>query len=1306
MISHITSLGYKKGHMPFFHAQKSKKIPVLLKWVERRTLMDGILHAHSTFSLHDSGQSPLELVLKAKELGIPNVTLTDHGTMLGLDDFMEAGKEHGINAIPGLEAYLEDRSHLLLVARDLEGYKAISFALRDANENQQKIRKLVYPKMTAQTISKYLVHNEHIIVTSACVNGPLGKILLSGQRMEREIEKKQKKAELLKPAYANWEQANQKYLLYVEEEKTLKREKKDFTSYTKAGFLKKAMDDPKLMQKYELAESQIAKIDVQLKEAAALRKEAKKISDKLKNKALKYQSLIQEITDIVIPTEEELYQQAFEKAKEFKNIFPYFYMEMQYHGMPEERYVMERLYHIARELQIPLIAANDAHMASKGDEKIRQILRYNYFECHQEISDADKELYVKSEEEMRETLLRILPLDAVEEAIHNTSILNECHVEIKKESHYPKCKSDKTIEELAAIGIDDMKKKGEWTQEHQERYVHEMKTIKQMGFVDYHMVVQDYCRMIRILSVVPKRELEHMPRNFDKVEQWIEDHGFYAGKIRSPGRGSAAGSLVCYLLGITNVDPIRYGLLFDRYLNPERVTMPDIDTDVKRALRPYIIKYLKWKYGEHAISSIATKTTYGAKNAILMAGRDRASELFQREANHEELERNYMYEHTLKASKLIPEEPGQTLKKNEELFSKQFGTDYEKCIIWEHAKLIEGKLSGTGVHAGGVVIADNGNINEYVPLAWREDKGVWAAQCDMIQIEEKGLLKMDLLGLNTQDCISECLQLIEKHHGILIDTNDIPFEPEVFQHIFATGHTNSVFQFESSGMKSMLRRFKPDSIEDLLLLVAMYRPGPMQYMDHVIAVKNKEIPMNIKIEQLKPLLEPTYGSIIYQEQVMKIFQILAGYSLGQADLVRRAMSKKKEEKLKIERKAFLYGDESRGILGCVKNGIPEAEADALFDDIMEFAKYCFNKSHAAAYAIVSYQTAYLKYHYPAEFYCAMFNNMDGEFLPVIEDCRKDQVTILPPDINRSYYEFTIEHGAIRFGFCGIKGIGNSQIADEVVDCRKNMLGKGEFSSLEDFFFRTADMQKFKILPKKFAESLLYAGAFDCFTNSREELLERYGLLQDIKVKDRKAFQYAIQQIFKDPFTVCDKKWNREHEIVALTALISENPLSDYKDDAMYGCTPIENLENGTHYIMGFLSGIEEKLSKKGNQMQIAHLLGRGQQFDVLFMNREVKEIFDNTVVRIKGQYKDGSFFGRGIEQLPNKIEPYYLVLDTKEKSQQATSVMRWREDGLIPLTIEFHFNKYLEPMIPKIATFHVDLETIKKLKARKIQYMR
>lgn len=1267
--------------------------------------MYGILHAHSTFSLHDSCQSPLELVLKAKELGITNVTLTDHGTMLGLDDFMEAGKEHGINAIPGLETYLEDRSHMLLVAKDLEGYKSISFALRDANENQQKIRRLVYPKMKEETINKYLAYNEHIIVTSACINGPLGKILLTRRRMELENGKKQKKAEMLKTMYIDWKQACQEYQACVQEEKILKQEKKEFQTYTKASFLKRAKNDSNLMQKFKLASSQIPKIELQLKEVAKLRKVAKQQVDKLKNKAMKYESLIQEISSASLPTEKELYQIAFEKAKKYKDIFPCFYMEMQYHGIPEEKYVMEQLLCIARELNIPLIAANDAHMASKGDETIRQILRYNYFECHQDISDADRELYVKSEKEMKISLSKILPEDAVKEAINNTAILNECHVEIKKEKHYPKCNNDKTIEELAAIRIEEMKQKGEWTQNHQARYEHELKTIKQMGFVDYHMVVQDYCRMIRILSVIPKKELEHMPRNFAKVEQWIEDKGFRAGKIRSPGRGSAAGSLVCYLLDITNIDPLRYGLLFDRYLNPERVTMPDIDTDVKRALRPYIIKYLKWKYGEHAISSIATKTTYGAKNAILMAGRDRASELYQKKKDCKELKREYMYEHTLKVSKLIPEEPGQTLKKNEELFLKQFENDSEKCIIWEHAKLIEGKLSGTGVHAGGVVIADNGNINEYVPLAWREDKKVWAAQCDMVQIEEKGLLKMDVLGLNTQDCISDCLQLIERHHGIVIDIADIPFESEVFQHIFATGHTNSVFQFESAGMKSMLKRFKPNSIEDLILLVAMYRPGPMQYMEHVIAVKNKEEPLDIKIEQLKPLLEPTYGSIIYQEDVMKIFQILAGYSLGQADLVRRAMSKKKEEKLKKERKAFLFGDDERGIEGCIKRGIKEEDANALFDDIIDFAKYCFNKSHAAAYAVVSYQTAYLKYHYPVEFYCAMLNNMDGNFLSVIEDCRKDDITILQPDINQSYYEFTIEQGAIRFGFCGIKGVGNSQIADEIIDSRVGVYGNCEFVSLEDFFIRTADIKKLKILPKKFMESLIFVGAFDRFTNNREELLKRYELLQKIKAKEEKTFQYEIKKILSNSFTESDKKWNRIHEISVLTALISENPLSDYKDDIAYGCTSIENLTNGIHYIMGFLSGIEEKTSKKGNSMKIATLICRGQQFKVIFMNYEISE-FDNMVVRIKGKYEDGCFFGSSIEHLQNEISSYYLILNTKEKTQQATTIMKERKSGLIPLTVEFHFNKDLQPIIPKVATYQVDLQTIKQLKARKIQYIR
>lgn len=1267
--------------------------------------MYGIEHAHSTFSLHDSGQSPLELVLKAKELGVTNVTLTDHGTLLGIDDFMKAGKEHNINTIPGLEAYLEDRSHLILIAKNLDGYKAISFALRDANENQIKIRKLVYPLMKVDTISKYLAYNDNIIVTSACINGPLGKILLTKKRIEKELKTKQKKAKRLEEAYRTWKNAFQNYKTYVTEEKNLKREKKEYTVYTKPVFLKKAEKNQELMEKYTLAVSQLEKIEKELGSVIKCRREYKNISDKLETKGKKYEKLMQEIQRTVLPDEKILYQQALERAKEYKDLFPNFYIEMQYHFMEDEAYVMTALYHIAKELDIPLIAANDAHMASRGDEVTRQILRYNYFERHQDISKADKELYVKSEEELKDTLLQILPSDAVKEAINNTSVLDTCHVEFEKECHYPKCNSNQNIWELIDVGVNRLKEKGEWTEEYQERLEYEIKTIEEMGYIDYHMVVQDYCRMIRILSVIPKRELDGMPRNFSKIEDWIKEKGFRSGMIRSPGRGSAAGSLVCYLLGITNLDPIKCELLFDRYLNPERVTMPDIDTDVKRMLRPYIIKYLKWKYGKDAICSISTKTTYGAKNAILMAGRDRASELYQNDADHEELERRYMYEHTLKVSKLIPDEVGQTLEKTEALFYEQYGSEQEKCVIWEHAKLIEGKLSGTGVHAGGVVIADNGNINEYVPLAWREDKKVWAAQCDMVQIEERGLLKMDLLGLNTQDCISETLQLIERHHGIVLDINDIPFETEVFEHIYAKGHTNSVFQFESSGMKDMLRRFKPDCFEDLIILIAMYRPGPMQYMERVIATKNKEIPLEIKIDKLRPLLEPTYGAIIYQEQVMKIFQTLAGYSLGQADLVRRAMSKKKEDKLKIERNAFLYGDVQRNIKGCIKNGICEEDANALFDDIMEFAKYCFNKSHAAAYALVSYQTAYLKYHYPAEFYCAMFNNVDDEFLPIIEDCMKDKIALLPPDVNNSYYEFTIEEGAIRFGFSGIKGVGNEQLPDYITNKRSDLGAKGMYQSLTDFFVRTSNVEEFKVLPKKFIEALILAGCFDVFTRNRNELLERYKLLQKIKANNKNSFFASIKNILENPFDGYDKKWNREHEIKVLGALLSENPLLDYKSPSAYGCTDFEKLENGTHYVMGFLSEIEEKRSKKGNIMKIAHLLGTSR-FDVIFMNDVLRPEFENTVVRIKGQFKDGTFFGRQIEYLPNKIEPYYLVLDTKEKTIFVTSVMEKHIEGILPVTIEFHFNKNLEPILPKVSTFTLDLQTIKNIGAKKIKYLR
>lgn len=1259
--------------------------------------MYGILHAHTMFSIHDSAQTPEDLVLRAKELGVHNVTLTDHGTMLGLDAFMEAGEKHGVNAIPGIEMYLENREHFLLIARDYAGYKQISKALKEANRHQLKKGRLIFPCLPYDSLKEIFSGSDHVIATSACIAGPVGRVLLEGKRSEKQLNTLMEKAHVLKADYETWDTAKKEYLTYVDAEKKLKLERKEYAAYTKKAYLLQTQKDLKKKAIYEAAIDMIQKIDTELEDVKENRRTSKKTVDRLKNRADKYFKVIDELKGISRVDDHELYEKAKEKALEYKAIFPLFYLELQNHGMEDENLVMQKLCQISEETGIPVIAGNDAHMARPGDEEARQILRYNYFSKHQDLNEADKKLYVYGEQDIHKAIADIVGSKYADLAVKNTEILSTCHVKLPNEPHYPKSSSEHTFKELIDEGVQRMKAAHEWTKEHEERLQHEVCVIKEMGYVEYHMIVWDYCRMIRTLSVVPEKELPYMPRDFSKIGAWIQKKGFRSGYVRTPGRGSAAGSLVCYLLQITNIDPLKYGLLFDRYLNPERVSMPDIDTDVKRCLRPYIIKYLKWKYGDNAICSIMTQNMYGARNAILMAGRDRASELYGSLKEHALKEKEYLHCNTLKLTNIFDETPNIHLADYDEKFHKMYGADQEKIIIWKRAKLIEGKLSGTGIHAGGVVIADNGDIGAYVPLAWQEEKKVWASQCDMGHLEKKGLLKMDLLGLKTQDVNSEALQLIEKHHGKLIDLDQVEAEPEVFKAIFWSGRTNSVFQFESQGMKDMLKRFRPESIEDLILLVAMYRPGPMQFIDQVISVKQGEKKPVYETEELIPILSKTYGAIVYQEQVMQIFQSLAGYSLGQADIVRKAMSKKKNDVLARERRAFIYGDSARHIEGCISKGIAKDAADKIFDEMTEFAKYAFNKSHAAAYAIISYQTAWLKHHYPAEFYCAIMNHEEA-LEPVFEDCRYDGITILPPCINRSYYEFTIEKGAIRYGFSKIKGIGNRTYPDLITKRRSGKWKNQPYQSMPDFFQRTMETS---VLPKRIVEPLIRAGAFDTFTTDRKWLLTACENIYNAKTENLNAFLALITHLFEGTPGKRDKKWNIEQEHELLGTFLSDDPFKKYKAEETYGCVPIEQISPGYHKIMGYLESEEVKTTRNGNVMHILHLIGRKQTIDVCIMAKHDCAAYIGSIVQISGQYKNQTFWGKEIEYLPPSVSPYYLNLDTAEKTASATAIMNKRTEGMIPLVVLFHYNKSMEKIPVRTKKFMVTLETIKQVGASK-----
>lgn len=1287
----------------------------------------GVFHAHSMFSLHDSTQTPEEMVKWAKEHGCESITLTDHGSLLGVDDFMEAGQKYGVNTIPGVETYLENREHLILIPMDNEGFTSISHAIREANVFQEKVGEVDCPIMKDEILMRFK-GNTHVIASSACIKGPIANILLSGYQIKKKLQKEIAKADILKEAETKYETAKQSYEMYAEKVKELKRSKTEYTKFLNDSYLKRIEkstgETREAMEALKnKAEEMVPKIEKKIAEFTEQRKSWKKCADRLKNTVKKKAAIMEQIQNTAIPDQQELYERAKEKLCYLKSIFPYFFLEVQYHGLEQERLVMPLIVQLARETDTPLIAGQDAHMTYDTEDcvRARQIVRFNYFKHHQEVSEVDRTLYLMTDQQLEQALLQCIDAEAVKEALENVSILKDCHVRFVKENHYPKCRTEQNFESLLMEARNRKVNDGTWNETYEARLQREMKIISEMGYIDYHLVVRDYCNEMRKLGTIPRKELKNMPLDFSKADAWIEEKGFRTGIGVGPGRGSAAGSLVCYLLGITNIDPIKYGLLFDRYLNPERVSMPDIDTDVKTSLRPYIIRYLKWKYGERAVCSIMTKTTYAAKNSIQMAGRDRMFELFPKEKDrctkNEEKRKAYRKEHTLVLSDMIPETPGITLSACESMFQKKYMNDPEKCLIWKRAKLLEGKLSSTGVHAGGIVISDNDNINDYVPLAYSEDdekketaKKVWAAQCDMIQIENKGLLKMDLLGLNTLDVLSDCLQLVEKHHGIAIDIDHIEFEEDVFREIYAKGNTNSVFQFESSGMKSMLKEFQPTCFEDLILLVAAYRPGPMQFLPDIIARKHHRIPLTYRIKELEPILATTYGGIIYQEQVMQIFQSLAGYSLGQADLVRRAMSKKKEEKLKVERTAFVYGDEERGIKGCVSNGIDAQKADELFDELIEFAKYAFNKSHAAAYALVSYQTAWLKYHYPVEFQCAMFNNKDvDKYQPVYEDCR-GKIEILPLSIQASQYEFTIEDQKIRYGFHGIKGVGEIASVTPILWDRKQ---KGFYRSFGDFLLRNASVnEKGKwILPnKKLVQAFIDSGCFDCVANDREELNRMYEEVASKVSHSKESLESIIDEREKKcDFSQKNTKYNREQEANLLGNIISENPLKKYREEAYYGCAPIGEIPPGISLIMGYVSAITEKTSRSGNEMLIINLVGETGTCDVMFMKKRftkaVMDVYLNQVIRMEVSTNDGSHFGRAIQMLRPTDSGYYLNLDTLEKTNEVAGIMNSFQStkGSIRLTVQFHYKKTGEPFNrPYTKEYLVSLSVINSLHAQRI----
>lgn len=873
------------------------------------------------------------------------------------------------------------------------------------------------------------------------------------------------------------------------------------------------------------------------------------------------------------------YQAGKEAALRYLDIFgkDNYFLELQDHGIPEQKTVNQQLLRLSDELGVDLVCTNDVHYTYADDVEAHDILLC--IQTGKKKSDEDRmryeggQYYLKSPEEMAD-LFKYAP-----QALENTEkIAKRCNVTfefgVTKIPSFPVPKGYTSwtyLKELCENGLHKRYPvfKGEKDEncklsreELEDRLNYELNTIKSMGYIEYFLIVWDFIH-------------------------FAKSSGIAVG----PGRGSAAGSIVSYCLEITDIEPMRYNLIFERFLNPERVSMPDIDVDFCIERRQEVIDYVGRKYGKDHVAQIVTFGTLKAKGVI----RDVARVL------------DMPYAQADAIAKMIPNDLHMTLdialKQSKELRDLYEGDSDVKYLI-DMSKRLEGLPRHASMHAAGVVICGK-PVDEYVPLS-RASDGSITTQYIMTTLEELGLLKMDFLGLRNLTVIQNALRFIKKNRGLDIDLNKIDYSDKNVLHYIGTGNTEGIFQLESSGMKSFMKELKPESLEDIIAGISLYRPGPMDFIPKYIEGKNNADSVTYDCPQLESILEPTYGCIVYQEQVMQIVRDLAGFSLGRSDLLRRAMSKKKADVMAKERKVFVYGDESENIKGCVNNGISEAIANKIYDEMTDFAQYAFNKSHAAAYAVVTYQTAYLKYYYTAEFMAAMLSSvmdMTDKVAEYVYSCRSMGIKILPPDINEGESGFSAKGDSIRYGLTAIKNVGKAVI-DNIVAERE---ARGIYKDLEDFISRTAPLG----VNKRAIENFIKAGAFDSFGATRKQMMMVYVQIVDSVNQDKKDTMQGQMSLFdiadedqKKNYKMQmpnvgeydnDQKLEFEKEVIGIYA--SGHPLSDMEEKWKRVITNMSLdfavPEEGESYkikdksrvtVGGIITTVTRKFTKRGEQM--------------------------------------------------------------------------------------------------------------------------
>ncbi|SDB07531.1 DNA polymerase III subunit alpha [Eubacterium oxidoreducens] len=985
------------------------------------------------------------------------------------------------------------------------------------------------------------------------------------------------------------------------------------------------------------------------------------------------------------------YEQAKEVALRYEACFGKgnYYLELQDHGIPEQRQVNTQLLRLSQETGIELVATNDIHYTYAEDAQAHDILLC--IQTGKKVSDENRmryeggQYFVKSEEEMR----ALFPY--AQQAIDNThKIAERCHVEIEfGNTKLPKFEVPEGYDSwsyLNKLCFDGLKERyPDNYQELEERLNYELGVIKKMGYVDYFLIVWDFIHFAR-------------------------EHDIMVG----PGRGSAAGSLVSYTTGITNIDPIRYQLLFERFLNPERVSMPDIDIDFCYERRGEVIDYVVEKYGKDQVTQIVTFGTMLAKGVVRDVGRVM----------------DLPYSFCDSISKSIPNELGITIKKALEMnpqLKNQYDTDEVVRNLLDMSMRLEGLPRHTSMHAAGVVISQKA-MDEYVPLS-RGSDGTLLTQFTMTTIEELGLLKMDFLGLRTLTVIQNAVKMVQRSTGKKIDIDHIDFDDKAVYASLATGRTDGIFQLESAGMKSFMTELRPQNLEDVIAGISLYRPGPMDFIPAYIKGKNHPEDIVYDCPQLEPILKPTYGCIVYQEQVMQIVRDLAGYTLGRSDLVRRAMSKKKSEVMERERQNFVYGNEKEGVPGCIANGIDERVANKIYDEMIDFAKYAFNKSHAAAYAVVAYQTAYLKYYYPVEYMAALMTSVVGNSAKIaeyIQTCRQMKIPVLPPDLNEGEAGFSVSNGAIRFGLCAIKNVGRPVVNALVLE-RRN----GLYTSLEDYISRHVGRN----LNKRMVENFIKAGACDSLGGNRRQFMMVYEQMIDSAAKGRKD-EVAGQMSFFDLASEEEKKemamklpnvpeFEKElmlsYEKEVMGVYISGHPLEEYEEKWRKNITAtttdfIRDEETGetkvrdnSRVVVGGI--IESKTIKytKNNQIMafltIEDLVGTVEvivfpkSYDryVALLNEDAK-VFITGKVQVEDE-KNGKLICDSIIGFDELLHELWLQFETKEeyeKKAPAIQTILDSSDGSDRIVIYLKKEKQLK-RIPPSRTICVEEALLKKL---------